>query len=407
MVFNLSSFHSCNSCQSGTRKNIDTNSPIEGYTIDVVTEYFPFKNLKNDWNRLAKSEDSLYPFLCFEWFELWFRSFLKKNLLNIYVLSDVNGIRAIMPLVKCETVFGTILKLAANDHSNKIEIISDKKDLPRYVEAFMKQLLSENFLLVYLEDLLADSEPSRLILEFLRYNQSGHILEKRFVRESVFLDTSTGWQAFRLSLPKKLKKNIRNQKNRLARAGEVQIIKYAKKENIAEAFQGIEEISAKSWQGKEETGLFSQENTRKFYTGLAYFASAVDMLSIWLLYLDGQPLAYEYHLNVGKVDYALKCEYSQEYSKFSPGAVLDAHIVEELSKRATEKYDLLGYKDFHKLRWSNKTEKYIRIYVFKRNPVGQAFHFIEFPLRARLKRISLLHKIKDSLPNIPSNPIYS
>lgn len=365
------------------------------YTIDTITDYNSFKHLEHDWNRLAKNHGSIYPFICFEWFDLWFKSFLRRASLHIYVLSDDDGICAIIPLIKHNAFPGAAIKLAANDHSPKAEIISDKNDLPGYIETFVGELLNENVFTLYFEDLLAESESARLILEFLEKNRHGHLYERRFIRESVFVNTEIGWENLRLRLSKKFKKNINNQKNRLAKAGELQFVKFTKPVDLPVAFNCIEKISSKSWQGENGTGLFSREDTKEFYKGLAEFTSRAGWLSIWILYLNGKPLAYEYHLRAESIEYALKAEYDKEYSDLSPGSVLDAHVVRELSEGSAERYDLLGYKEGYKTRWSDTTEKYIRIYVLKRNLIGTVCHFIEFPLRARLKKYALLRDIKN------------
>lgn len=374
-----------------------TRRKADKYKIDTITDYTHLKYLKHDWNRLAINHQSIYPFISFEWFDLWFKSFLKHASLHIYVLSDKDSIRAILPLIKYKAIPGTIIKLAVNDHTNKIEIISDNNDLPGYVETFMGEMLNENAFMLYLEDLLAESESSTLILDFLARNHGMYLYEKRAIRESVFINTDIGWESLRLKLSKKFKKNINNQKNRLAKEGELQFVKFTNPENLPVALNCIEKISSRSWQGENGTGLFSRQDTAQFYKGLAEFASRAGWLSIWILYLNDKPLAYEYHLTAGSIEYALKSEYDKEFSDLSPGSVLDAHVVEEVSEGFTKRYDLLGYKEIYKTRWSNTTDKYIRIYLFKRNFIGSIYHFFEFRLRDRLRKYALLRTIKTSL----------
>ncbi len=369
------------------------------YQIDIVKDYNSLKNLREDWNRLASNDPSIYPFICFEWFDLWFRAFGKTNLIHIYLLKNAKRICAIIPFIKyygaVNGIPGSIIQFAVNDHSNKIDIISDKQDVSRYVERVMAELVRENFLMIYFEDFYAESESVQVILSFLENNGYKFIHDKKFIRESVIIDLKKRWDDLKAGLSKRFNNNINNKMNRLKRAGELQVVKYTAYEELPNAFNCIEKISSKSWQGKNSTGLFSKEDTKIFYKGLAEYASNAGWLSIWVLYLDSKPIAYEYHLTAGSVEYALKAEYDQEYSELSPGSVLDAYVVKEVSKGFAEKYDLLGYKDLYKTRWSNKTEKYMRLYIYKRNLIGTLSHFIEFPLRARLSRYTLLRRVKD------------
>lgn len=369
------------------------------YTVETINDYIRFKHLEYDWNRLAKNQQSIYPFINFEWFDIWFNSFLKRASLHTYVLSSKDGIHAIMPLIEYNSIFGKILKLAANAHTHKIDIISDVNDLPGYVEIFIKHMLAENAFMLYFEDLLAESQSSKLILDSFEKCNSTYRYEKRIIRESVIINAANGWEGIRSTLSRKFKKKLNYQSNRLAKVGELQFVKYTNPEDLPIAFNCIDKISSRSWQGKNGTGLFSRKDTEKFYKGLAEFASRAGWLSIWVLYLNDKPIAYEYHLTAGSNEYALKAEYDKEYSELSPGSVLDSHVVKEVSETSIKQYNLLGYKETYKTRWSNNTEKYIRIYIIKRNFVGDIWHFIEFPLRDRLKEYTLLRAMKNTLFN--------
>jgi CelD/BcsL family acetyltransferase involved in cellulose biosynthesis len=357
------------------------------YRVETVDNYADFKALRKDWNCLARNQSDIYPFICFEWFDLWFRSFLKNAQLHIYVLKNNQKICAILPLIKCEGLIGRVIKLGVNDDSCKIDMISDGLDYCGYIETCVCELMKENWLMVYLEDLLKRGESSQFISSCLGRNQHSFIGDKRCVRESVVINTAMGWENLRSNLPKKFIKNIKHQRNRLTKSGDVKIVRFSGAEELSIGLDCIEEISSNSWQGEKGTGIFSEKEKRMFYAGLADFASRQDWLSIWVLFFDNIPIAYEYHLTIESVDYALKAEYNRKYAELSPGAVLDAHVVEQLAHGSTKKYDLLGFKEPYKMRWSLQTEKYIRIYVFKRNIIGTIWHFVDFTLRSRLKRV--------------------
>jgi len=371
---------------------------VDSYQIDIITDYGRFRKLKNDWNRLARNDPSIYPFICFEWFDLWFTSFAKTSQMHIYLLKDGTDIRAILPLIKYRGAYkkipGIIIKCAINEHSHKMELISDKKDVDGYVNRLMDELCSEDFLVVHFEDFLADSESAKLILNFFENTSEKTVFSKRYDREVVVFDVSMGWDNFKQTLPKKSRKNINYLTNTLRKSGDISIIRYHNYDHLPHAFECIQQISSKSWQGRNKTGLFSRKDTRDFYKGLAEFASRDDLLSIWVLYIDGTPVSYEYHFHAGSNEYALKAEYDQEYSNLSPGAVLDAHIVQNRSKGYTGKYDLMGYKEWYKTHWSKNTDKYITIYVFKRNLIGRTIHYVDFILRERLRKNTLARSVK-------------
>ena len=149
---------------------------MDTYQLDIITDYNQFRGLIDDWNRLASYDPSIYPFICFEWFDLWYRSFTKTNTIHIYVLKNGTDICAILPLIKnrgdYKKIPGQIIKCAANFHSHRMEIISDKRDTNGYITKIMTELIRENYLTIYFNYFLASSETTRCILDFLKKNKN-------------------------------------------------------------------------------------------------------------------------------------------------------------------------------------------------------------------------------------------
>jgi CelD/BcsL family acetyltransferase involved in cellulose biosynthesis len=166
---------------------------------------------------------------------------------------------------------------------------------------------------------------------------------------------------------------------------------------VDRALTDLEAIAAKSWQGREGSGLFSQPDTDRFYRDLIRHSMENGYGAVPILYFDDKPAAFEFHVMHGKTEYCLKAEYSREFDKVSPGAVLDLELVKRAFESDTEVYDLLGYADQYKLRWTKSCTRYVRYYIFNRTAAGMAAHALYFGLGDRLRRVTALRKLKRQL----------
>ena len=114
------------------------------------------------------------------------------------------------------------------------------------------------------------------------------------------------------------------------------------------------------------------------------------MLNIWILNLNNQPIAYEYHLTYkGKV-HALRSSFDKNFKGLSPGSFLDYQIIKQLYQRGDIcEYDMGGNADFYKLRWTKHYRKHQTVYIFRKEIYSRILYFLDnklTPLLRPLKR---------------------
>jgi len=367
--------------------------------IIKVTKYEDFLGLENQWNQLAQSYSDDKPFYSHQWFKVWWDSFAGKKSLHVLVAQQEEKILAIAPLTMSKGVYMgfpmRIVEFMANDHSHKIDFIYAYDNVAG-VERILDYLWEQrNWDLLRLEDILESSAVTGLIEQ--KCKNPGFIWGKKAIRFSPYIPIESDWNSFLAKRPKKFRENMRNQKRRLSKLGDVKIEERSTIDDLDGSLAEIEEITRKSWQGKKGSSIFSTKKVKSFYVNLARWANQERLLVLWFLKLNSKPIAYEYHLRSGQTEFGLKAEYDECFRQSSPGGVLDQHIVESLFERGFSKYDLLGYMDFYKMRWTESTSKHLRYYILRKSIFTGIAFWLDFKLRYYLKRFKILRGLKKFL----------
>jgi CelD/BcsL family acetyltransferase involved in cellulose biosynthesis len=111
-------------------------------------------------------------------------------------------------------------------------------------------------------------------------------------------------------------------------------------------------------------------------------------LSVWALKLDGNMLAFEFHLQAEGKEYALCGHYLPEYSSLSPGTYLELHILKHVFSETErlQKYEMGNFYNY-KSKWSDKSEAYVKLSVFGRRAYSRLLSFHEMTAVPVLRRI--------------------
>jgi CelD/BcsL family acetyltransferase involved in cellulose biosynthesis len=130
-------------------------------------------------------------------------------------------------------------------------------------------------------------------------------------------------------------------------------------------------ISKKSWKHKEGVSISQQQGTRKFIYALTDLAAQQGWLLIWILRVNGIPVAMEYDLKYkGKV-YALRSDFDDSYSQYSPGTYLQYKILKYLSEEKYCEYSFGPGLSSYKLHWTDKYRQNMVLYAHNDNIKGR------------------------------------
>lgn len=126
------------------------------------------------------------------------------------------------------------------------------------------------------------------------------------------------------------RKKLRQDWNRLAGLGPVDIVNDRAVDAVREAFEIFLAMEAKSWKGAGGTALLCDEEDAAFARRLIGDLAARGQASVALLCVDGQAIATQVLLYCGRMAYTWKTAFNPDYGKYSPGTLLVDRVSEQL-----------------------------------------------------------------------------
>ncbi|MFW6170292.1 MAG: GNAT family N-acetyltransferase [Planctomycetota bacterium] len=106
------------------------------------------------------------------------------------------------------------------------------------------------------------------------------------------------------------------------------------------------------WKGRAGTSLMTHPRARRFVEAQTIALVAKQQLSLALLELDGEIMAFEYGWRAKNVYHSYKIAYSEAFSRFSPGQLLLYHLLHHFSaSNDINVIDFVGPADDAVRRW--------------------------------------------------------
>jgi CelD/BcsL family acetyltransferase involved in cellulose biosynthesis len=140
------------------------------------------------------------------------------------------------------------------------------------------------------------------------------------------------------------------------------------------------EVSQNSW--KSETGTtLDQPGPGAFIRRLSKLASERGWLSIWMLTLDGRPMATEYQLVCEGNVHGLRSDFRRGSEEISPGSHLNRMLLEQLFGRGYRRYFMGPGNNAYKFRWAEDTDAQVAVTIYSRSIAGRIVSVWERRLR--------------------------
>lgn len=209
---------------------------------------------------------------------------------------------------------------------------------------------------------------------------------------SPFLKIEGEWDDFFDSRPRNLKRSLRSKEKKLSNHGEMRIDHFTDAVSSVSVMPALFELGRKSWKARSRRAIGSQEESRRFYHLLAETFGKQNQISIWLMKLNNEPVAFEFHLTGGGSVQALRAEFDERYRDLGVGSILDKEIVKQLFHSGFKEYDMGGEPDFYKLRWTNDARQHSEFLIFRDTALGKLHCAVENKVIERIKRIANLRR---------------
>ncbi len=174
-----------------------------------------------------------------------------------------------------------------------------------------------------------------------------------------YIELDGDWEGYYRRRTRRWKKAQNHVTNRLRRTGPLAVSWLRTPAEAPRALAEAIDVSARSWKGSTGNSL-DAPGPQAFIRRLTELAAANGWLSVWVLYLEGRPIAVEYQLRYGSSFHALRADYDGELADLSPGSYLNRLLLEGLFRTVRGRYYLGPGDNAYKLRWSDLGEPLVR-----------------------------------------------
>lgn len=210
------------------------------------------------------------------------------------------------------------------------------------------------------------------------------------------VDLCDDWPSYYARRSRRLKKGNNLVHNRLhKRYSKVEVIQHHHElqagVQLDQLMDTLEIISSNSW--KTHTGLtLDNAGPSRFIRTLSDSAANNRWLSVWLLQLDGEPVAFEYQLVHGGCVYALRADYRNDYEDVSPGTYLNWQILHRLFETEHHHYFMGPGSNPYKARWAETESALLETHIYAGSLRARMLHSVNERLKPAARR--LLHLVR-------------
>jgi CelD/BcsL family acetyltransferase involved in cellulose biosynthesis len=355
-----------------------------------VTTREAFDALGDAWSGLAAEIGEGSPFLAHEWFQCCVHAYRDPEL-HVLVVRDgarVIGIAPLWRLVRRQR--GLALRqigfISCPDTPMSDFLIAPERTEEVLAE-IVRHLRTEPGLawdLLTLDEWRASSRGAQVIGSLLAGSRIPHFTSRASRIPTVRVQGT--WEEYWNSRAPLFRKSRRGIVNRMARAGEARI-RLIRRDDTGEAFQAVLSISRRSWKEPEGLAVSSRPASVEFFRRLTEVAGQRGWLFLWILEMDGTPVAMEYDLTEGGIVYALRADIDESYKEHSPGAYLEYQLVKHLFEEGYSEYNTGPGLNPYKLRWADYIAENLAVHICNDTWRGRVVHTVEGTLAPSWRRL--------------------
>jgi hypothetical protein len=177
-----------------------------------------------------------------------------------------------------------------------------------------------------------DGPFARLLIDHFYRHANLTCITDSYTR-AFFKPRSNADQYLREAASPKHRRTYRSQENRLAQQGRVEYFQLERADEVDNWIEQFLKLEASGWKGQQGSAFDSSEADRVFFADVVTEGFRRGQLMMLALHLNGQPIASKCNLLAGPGSYAFRIAYDEEYSRFSPGLLLELENIRQLHAR--------------------------------------------------------------------------
>lgn len=317
--------------------------------MSAITDLSGIAAIEDDWRRLAVERGN--AFLTPEWFRCWWNRYGEDATPFVTVSrGDGGGVRGLMPLLLPGAGRPRVCRFAGanlGDHFHPLARIEDEVEVAAVAGEALRDAPAPWSVIA-----LDKAELERPWLPALA--EATGRRTHGFVRAPtplprIDLTKHEDWDAYLGSRSSNLRQQVRRFERRLAKDHEVSLRRTESPSELDRDLETLFDLHDRRW---EERTSLSSDTARAFHSEFAAAALQQGWLRLWLLEVDGEPIAAWYGWRLGGRYAYYNSGFDPERSPLRPGLVLLAGVIRAAIEEGAEEFDFLLGGESYKSRFA-------------------------------------------------------
>jgi CelD/BcsL family acetyltransferase involved in cellulose biosynthesis len=341
----------------------------------LLTRIDDFERLADEWNTLALAPAS--PFLTVDWLLSWWTAYGAGEPATL-VLRDDRG----------RLVAGAFcrrrrhrLESCANLQSGDWDAVARDERARRALWVSLAELAPAR---VRFGQMIATADATTIASDELV--KAGFRVFRQGGPRSPYLPLPGTWAELAQSVSRNLRSQVGRRRRGLEKQGELRLRKITGGNELTPAFESMLRLESTGWKAERGSPIVKDPGLEALHRTFVRRAAHRGWLRLYLLELDGEPIAGDYGCAFGGVGFLLKTGFDDRHSRLSPGLVLRAEVLRASIEEGLRGYDFLGGADSYKLRWTSKVRQRITLVAYRgRSTMLERAYWSQ--VRPRLKQL--------------------
>jgi CelD/BcsL family acetyltransferase involved in cellulose biosynthesis len=194
----------------------------------------------------------------------------------------------------------------------------------------------------------------------------GYRLVEREGPRSPRLALPGSWDELLASRSRNLRSQLGRRKRNLEKQGTLEMRTFSALDDISGPLESLFRIEASGWKSEAGTAILEDPPAERLYRSFADHAARRGWLRIYLLELDGEPIAGDYGCVFGGGAFLIKTGFDDRRRDLSPGLVLRGEVLRaSIEEEGCDFYDFLGPPDPYKLRWTDEVRPRLELRAYR------------------------------------------
>ena len=207
-------------------------------------------------------------------------------------------------------------------------------------------------------------------LSALRAKSLGQVADVELNDSACLLRPQGTFELYRQGLSSKLRKDMKQARQRLMQAGPYESVFLSGTDATVEALEPFVTLEASGWKGREGTAILTRPGQLAYYTSLCENFAQRGWLEWHFLRSNGRNIASRLAIRCGANLVLAKVGYDENYARCSPAWILFEDTVRRAFEDGhTQQLDLLSNYDYMHV-WDLQVLPYYRAWVYPKRPLS-------------------------------------